>query len=160
MELKGNEMWWRRPSWLIQPEDLWPRQKSLVPTTETCEDERKVAVMTIAIKQRCGIEKVVEISKFNTLRKLYRVTVWVTRFCHNISRENKSDRRRGPLTLEEIVESEELWIRAAQPCRFCGTLVCQRRGFANEKGLLRFVYLLHDAGRPPRASGGFVGENV
>ncbi|KAK2547117.1 hypothetical protein P5673_033111 [Acropora cervicornis] len=114
VELKGNEMWWRGPSWLIQPEDLWPRQKSLVPTTETCEEERKVAVMTIAIKEPCGIEKVLEISKFNALRKLYRVTAWVTRFCHNISRRNKSDRREGPLTLEEMVESEELWIRAAQ----------------------------------------------
>jgi len=41
VELKGNEMWWCRPPWLIQPEDLWPRQKSLVPTTETCEEERR-----------------------------------------------------------------------------------------------------------------------
>ena len=114
VELKGREMWWRRPSWLIQPEDLWPRQKSLVPTTETCEEERKVTVMTIAIKEPCGIEKVVGISKFNALRKLYRVTAWVTRFCHNISRRNKSDRREGPLTLEEMIESEELWRRAAQ----------------------------------------------
>ena len=114
VELKGREMWWRRPSWLIQPEDLWPRHKSLVPTTETCEEERKVTVMTIAIKEPCGIEKVVGISKFNALRKLYRVTAWVTRFCHNISRRNKSDRREGPLTLEEMIESEELWRRAAQ----------------------------------------------
>lgn len=91
-ELKGNEMWWYGPSWLIQPEDLWPRQKSLVPTTETCEEERKVAVMTVAINEDCGIEKVVEIKKYNALRKLYRVTAWVTRFCH-ISRRNKSDRR-------------------------------------------------------------------
>lgn len=67
VELKENEMWWGGPSWLIQPEVLWPRQKSLVPTTETCEEERKVAVMTIAIKESCGIEKVVEISKFNAL---------------------------------------------------------------------------------------------
>ena len=42
------------------------------------------------------------------------MTAWVTRFCHNISRRNKSDKREGALTLEEIVESEELWIRKAQ----------------------------------------------
>ena len=42
------------------------------------------------------------------------MTVCVTQFCHNISRRNKSDRREGLLTLEEMVESEELWIRAAQ----------------------------------------------
>ena len=114
VELKGNEMWWHGQSWLIQPEDLWPRQKSLVPTIATCEEERKVAVMTIAVNEPCGIERVVEINKYSTLRKLYRVTAWVTRFCHNISRRNKSDKREGALTLEEIVESEELWIRMAQ----------------------------------------------
>lgn len=56
---------------------------------------------------------VVEINKYNVLRKLYKMTAWIARFCH-ISRRNKSDRREGPLTLEEVVESEELWIRAAQ----------------------------------------------
>ena len=67
VELKGNEMWWHGPSWLIQPEDLWPRQKSLVPTIETCEEERKVAVMTIAVNEPCGIEQVVKINKSSTL---------------------------------------------------------------------------------------------
>ena len=114
VELKGNEMWWHGPSWLIQPEDLWPRQKSLVPTIETCEEERKVAVMTITVNEPCGIEKVVEINKYSTLRKLYRVTAWVARFCHNISRRNKNDKREGALSLEERVESEELWIKMAQ----------------------------------------------
>ena len=107
-------MWWHGPSWLIQPEDLWPRQNSLVPTIETCEEERKVAVTTVAVNEPCGIEEVVEINKYSTLRKLYSVTAWVTRFCHNISRRNKSDKREGALTLEEIVESETLWIRTAQ----------------------------------------------
>lgn len=114
VELKGNEMWCYRPSWLIQLEDLWPRQKSLEPTTETCEEERKAAVMTVTINEDCKIENVVEINKYNALQKLYRMTAWVARFCHNISRRNKSDRREGPLTLEEVVESEKLWIRAAQ----------------------------------------------
>ena len=59
-------MWWHRPSWLFQPEDLWPRQKSLLPTIETCEEERKVALMTIAVNEPCGIEKVVEINKYST----------------------------------------------------------------------------------------------
>ena len=66
VQLKGNEMWWHRPSWLIQPEDLWLRRKSLVPTIETCE-ERKVAVMTVAVNEPCGMEKVGEINKYSTL---------------------------------------------------------------------------------------------
>ena len=85
-----------------------------MPTIETCEEDRKGDVMTVAVNEPCGIEGVVEINKYSTLRKLYRVTAWVTRFCHNISRRNKSDKREGALSLEEIVESEELWIRTAQ----------------------------------------------
>ena len=114
--------------------------------------------MTIAIKERCGIEKVVKISKFNTLRKLYRVTVWVTRFCHNISRENKSDRREGPLMLEEIVESEELWIRAAQrELREGGNyqqlaskfgLHEDQKGVIRCKGQLEHSEMVHEAKEP------------
>ena len=68
-------------------------------------EEKKVAVMTVAVNEPCGMEKVGEINKYSTLRKLYRVTAWITRFCHNISRRNKSDKREGALTLEEIVQS-------------------------------------------------------
>ncbi|XP_068703996.1 uncharacterized protein [Montipora foliosa] len=158
VELKGNEMWWRGPSWLIQPKDLWPKQKSLVPTTETCVEERKVAVMTIAINEPCGIEKVVDINKFNAHRKLYRVTALVTRFCHNISRKNKSDRREGPLALEEKVEAEELWIRAAQrELRKGGSyqqlaskfgLPEDQKGVIRCKGRLEHSEMVHEAKEP------------
>ena len=158
VELKGNEMWWHGPSWLIQPEDLWPRQKSLVPTIETCEEERKVAVMTIAVNEPCGIERVVEINKYSTLRKLYRVTAWVTRFCHNISRRNKSDKREGALTLEEIVESEELWIRMAQRELRKGENYQQlvskfglqedQKGVIRCKGRLEYSEMVHETKEP------------
>ena len=158
VELKGNEMWWHGPSWLIQPEDLWPRQKSLVPTIETCEEERKVAVMTITVNEPCGIEKVVEINKYSTLRKLYRVTAWVTRFCHNISRRSKSDKREGALTLEEIVESGELWIRMAQRELRKGENYQQlvskfglqedQKGVIRCKGRLEYSEMVHETKEP------------
>ena len=151
-------MWRHGPSWLIQPEDLWPRQKSLVPTIETCEEERKVAVMTIAVNEPCGIERVVEINKYGTLRKLYRVTAWVTRFCHNISRRNKSDKREGALTLEEIVESEELWIRMAQRELRKGENYQQlvskfglqedQKGVIRCKGRLEYSEMVHETKEP------------
>ena len=111
--------------------------------------------MTIAINEPCEIEKVVDINKYNALRKLYRVTAWVTRFCHNTSRRNKSDRREVPLTLEEMVKSEELWIRAAQQeLRKGGNyqqlaskfgLQEDQKGVIRCKGRLEYSEMVHEA---------------
>ena len=48
------------------------------------------------------------------LRKLCRVTAWAKCFCFNISQKDKNVRKQGRLSLEEIVASENEWVRAAQ----------------------------------------------
>lgn len=52
--------------------------------------------------------------KFSSIRRLFRVIAWVKRFCFNVRKRHKSDRKSGTLTLEEIRESEYEWIMAAQ----------------------------------------------
>ena len=114
--------------------------------------------MTVAVNEPCGIEKVVEINKYSTLRKLYRVTAWVTRFCYNISRRNKSDKREGALTLEEMVESEELWIRTAQRELRKGENYQQlvskfdlqedHKGVTRCKGRLEYSEMVHETKEP------------
>ena len=83
---------------------------------------------------------------------------WVTRFCHNISRRNKSDKREGALTLEEIVESEELWIRMAQRELRKGEnyeqlvskfgLQEDQKGVIRCKGRLEYSEMVHETKEP------------
>ena len=87
-----------------------------------------------------------------------RVTAWVTRLCHNISRRNKSDKREGVLTLEEIVESEELWIRMAQRELRKGENYQQlvskfglqedQKGVIRCKGRLEYSEMVHETKEP------------
>ena len=61
-----------------------------------------------------GIENVMEIKSYSTLRRLYRVTDLVERFCFNIFQRVKNDRRKSKSILEEIVASEGKWVKVAQ----------------------------------------------
>ena len=44
MELNGNKLWWKGPAWLIEVESSWPAEKSILPTNESKEEEKKTAV--------------------------------------------------------------------------------------------------------------------
>ena len=61
-----------------------------------------------------GVEYLIEIGKFSSIRRVFRVRAWVKRFCFNIRKRHKSERKSGMLSLEEIRESENEWIMAAQ----------------------------------------------
>ena len=97
-------------------ESSWPAEKSIHPTNESNEEEKKTAVTVLATNANAlqGVEYFIEIRKFSSIRRLYRVTAWVKRFCFNVRKRHKSDRKSGTLSLEEIRESENEWIMAAQ----------------------------------------------
>ena len=83
------------------------------PTAESKEDKR-TAILTVISHATHGIDRVIEIKGYSTLRKLCRVTAWVKRFCFNISQKDKNVRKQGRLSLEEIAASKNEWVRAAQ----------------------------------------------
>ena len=90
----------------MEQEDRWPAEKLIGPTNESHEEERSTAALAILCDTSQGIENVMEISNYRTLRRLLRVTAWVKRFCFNIFQRIKNDTRKGELKLEEIVASE------------------------------------------------------
>ena len=61
-----------------------------------------------------GIDKVIEIDKYNCIRMVLRLTEWLKRFCFNVSKKTKSERKHGPLSLQELTEAEIDWIKATQ----------------------------------------------
>ena len=83
VELNGNELWWRGPAWLIKAESSWPAERSILPTNESKEEEKKTTVNILATNANAlqGIEYLIEIGKFSSIRRLFRVTAWVKRFC-------------------------------------------------------------------------------
>ena len=114
IELRESELWWHGPAWLIEPENCWPDEKPIGRPPESTEEEKRTAVMSVFSDTPHGIENVIKIGDFSTLRRLYKVTVWVKRFCFNASQRNKSDRRLSTLSVEDILDSEKELVKAAQ----------------------------------------------
>ena len=44
-ELKQNVLWWQGPAWLTEPEESWPSEGSVSPTTESREEERTTSIL-------------------------------------------------------------------------------------------------------------------
>ena len=71
--------------------------------------------MLVQVRAPAGIGVVVDVSKYSTAERLFRVTAWLVRFIFNLQAKNKRvDKRRGELSVGELVAAENLWIQEAQ----------------------------------------------
>ena len=77
---------------------------------------------------------IIDCNKYSSLQRLVRVTAYVKRFVHNISRK---ERITGPLSTNEIQEAEILWIKDMQGHLQVDELEKQLGLFKDEKGIIR-----------------------
>lgn len=113
LELKQSKLWWHGPMWLKHREHNWPKVKAIQPTTESSEEERKAAAFAVQVDTPLGLDRVVRIERYSCTRKLLRVTAWIKRFCFNVKKKKK-DRKKEALTLQELTEVENDWIKVVQ----------------------------------------------
>ena len=113
-ELKQSVLWWQGPAWLADPEDSWPLERPISPTNESQGEEKKTSVLIAQTDRIAGLEGVIDINKYSWLRMVLRVTAWLKRFCFNVAKRTKSERKSGTLSLKEFTEAEIDWIKAAQ----------------------------------------------
>ena len=71
--------------------------------------------MTTSTSATVGWKNLICIEKFSSASRLFRVTSYVLRFIYN-TRANKlkQERRMGPLSTEEILDSEVVWVKELQ----------------------------------------------
>ena len=100
--------------WLKEREDSWPTVKAIQPTTESSEEERKAAVLAVQVDPPLGLDRVVQIDRYSCIRKLLRVTAWIKRFCFNVQKKTKAERKREAPTLQELTKVENDCIKVAQ----------------------------------------------
>ena len=112
LQLKGHDLWWKGPQWLLLDPSHWPESPTALSETIP-EEEREVCNLT-NIASIYPIEPVIPTTRFSTFTHLKRVTAWILRFVNNL-RSVSSKRSLSPhLTVPELNSAECYWLMHVQ----------------------------------------------
>ncbi|XP_063436092.1 uncharacterized protein LOC134717532 [Mytilus trossulus] len=165
-ELQQNEMWFSGPKWLNSKED-WPTWNRNNVTSSVCttmsENDDKIKTMENNQNVRIGIGKIIDIERYNSYRKLTRITAYVMRFATNC-KATETERKKDVLRSDEIKNAKFLWIRYTQGKTFSDEINCIDN-FTKRKTLVRQLKLFLDKKQCSRCGGrridnATVGETV
>ncbi|XP_055589536.1 uncharacterized protein LOC129741775 [Uranotaenia lowii] len=99
-----NELWWKGPRWLAQPESSWPINIPIEISDDTSL-ERKVTVATAALQPESDEFLDRYLSHFSEFHTMLRCTAIVRRFLRHL-RCRKASVDSGPLSCTEIRSAE------------------------------------------------------
>lgn len=120
-EIVERNLWWHGPDWLKHSPDRWPK------TSLALTEEHKYAIESESVPPTVHVATIETplmancrgslLSQYSSARKLYRITAYVRRFVRNC-RVESSERTTGPITVDELVDAECMWIVDAQKRHF------------------------------------------
>ena len=141
-------MWWQGPEWLLLAEPNWPH------LTYTLNYEIRSAMMNeesgskllletgllLDAKAKIEIESPFQINelKFSSHSKLIRTTAWCLRLVYNMQKETAA--QMGVLTVDELRESENLWVKTIQKIHFSDVLIAVEVDKKNQMKLQLGIY--------------------
>ncbi|CAB3979151.1 Hypothetical predicted protein [Paramuricea clavata] len=106
LEKTKQELWWRGPNWLKDPE-RWPDDIVPQPTVESNAEAKLVkSVLAVAVAVNDGNEADEVLKKF-PLQKALRVCAWMRRFANNALHKRGRSRVIGPLTTSELARQHK-----------------------------------------------------
>lgn len=108
---QDDELWWCGPKWLSDP-SAWPEDITTTATTETLAEAKTVREI-FKFADNKDVNDLDGLLHKHNLWRVLRVSAWMARFIHN-SRNQSSERQRGPLTSEELKVQRRFWERRAQ----------------------------------------------
>ena len=122
-ELVHNNMWWRGPTFLLDPRERWPN----LPTSLNTEDANLEVAKTVHTivhtfaasadsSVAVDISTVIDMTRFSALMKLLRVTALVLKFIDLCKK--RCDMHNQKLTATDIVRAETMWIKSIQRASF------------------------------------------
>ncbi|XP_064481411.1 uncharacterized protein LOC135394547 [Ornithodoros turicata] len=142
-QLQGSVLWWHGPTWLARAEN-WP--SSLIPEP-TCPDGKdEVVPQLVSSVAIAAAQTLMSPERYSRANRLCRVTAWVQRYVQN----SRGRKQTGPLTTQELKNSEQYWIRMTQ-AKFLdkkSTHLQNFRWYKDDDGILRLYGRLQHSEQP------------
>lgn len=119
-ELSHSELWWYGPKWLRENFDTWPSTHTQL-ATEEIPDKKKSSIVCFSKQLDTTL-----LTRFSSLMKLQRVTAYIFRFKHNISKT--TIKLTGELTVAELQNSLWFLLKLVQQECFAAELHALQNG--------------------------------
>lgn len=155
-DLHQKTLWWKGPHWISRDKD-WPQWNKHKMTDEKAIEELTAfttvtEAATTNIENERGLDQSIDIHRYSSLQKLYRVTAYVTRFINNC-RSNVQDRKKNHLTAEEIQASETKWIISCQHQGFPDVFKNMNTSSTKKLSIIKQLHLFQDSSGILRCGG-------
>lgn len=138
-QLKDNYLWFRGPSWLILPENQWPKLIYILASDEKTEEKSHVNINAISMKPT--FKELVLLSQFDNFTSLTRITALCLRFIKNASNKETLKYAKEFITTEELRRAKEVWVKHVQSLFFKNEIKSIREnGIINDKNSLKTLY--------------------
>ncbi|XP_035225389.1 uncharacterized protein LOC118197929 [Stegodyphus dumicola] len=127
----SSSIWMQGPEWLRLKKRDWPKGSNYEICLEIspevyCEKRSKLEeVSSFVCEVQSNLTHLMDLNRYSSLRKLYRVTSWILRFIYNLKFKTK---RCGELSTEELNEAEIIWTKTVQSEAFAEELSSLRQG--------------------------------
>ncbi|XP_059047611.1 uncharacterized protein LOC131843038 [Achroia grisella] len=138
-ELVDHPLWWC-PSWLEMDDSTWPNESSELSEADLpgVRSSYPAAYVTHTITEPPFL------TKYSSFTKLRCIVAWCKRFCHNLRKP--SQRRTGPISVAELIDSTHTIIRLVQSSEFSGTIKRLQENKSIKGGLMRLNLFFDNIG--------------
>ena len=143
-----DSFWIQGPEWLPTM-DKWPQwcgnaTNSMLTLSGDDLEEEEINVIHTST-EHCGIHRIMDISRYSSLRKLHRITAYVMRFADNCKVKCDERQLNSTLTVDELQRASMIWIKSVQESSYddltntqrTKSIVRQLKVYKDEHGLLR-----------------------
>lgn len=124
-DIKNNNLWWHGPSYLHSSE--WSPSEQSIPICENIPEIKSKTVSALCTNS----ETFIDFNRFSSFNRLIRTGAYLLRFIYNA--RNKLLRRRGPVSVAELAESQLMLSRFAQMQSFPLLYNCLLKGLPLNK---------------------------
>lgn len=149
----NNNLWMRGPDWLTE-EDNWPEWNTDEAQIVSTITQQEVMVNTVKATTNTyttqGISNIIDVSRFNSFKKLLRVTAYVSRFVANCRTQT---RQTGNLNTNDIQNASVTWIQNAQERHYLHIISDLQTGKGNKHNLVKQLKLYFDSDNLIRCDG-------